>query len=329
MPHVRLSSFVRADIDNLRSVHDVTLVPCLSLSDVARSVAAAPTCDAVVCWFGSTRYLPLAAAARVFGRRVVIISGGYDVAALPELDYGNMLHRTSRMLGRALFRLANAVASISASAAEEARVNARVAPARIRVVYLALDSALGAGAPPAVNKQKLVLTVGYADRSSVRRKGILMVLRVARLLPDIPFVVAGPADRETMENLKAEAGANVCLEGAVSWPRLCELFSTARVYLQPSWHEAFGYSVAEAMLHNCIPVVTRRYSLPEVVGEAGLYVDDPADVEAWVAATRRALDAPSLPQDPRARVTALFGVEQRRSQLLQLLDDVCGTRPGA
>jgi glycosyltransferase involved in cell wall biosynthesis len=323
MPHTVLSSFIRADIDMLRTVHDVRLVPCRSLGEILQSVVRASSCDAVVCWFGSTRYLPLAASARMMGRKVVIISGGYDVAAMPALDYGNMYHRWSRMLGRALFRLADAVASISASAAEEARVNAGVDTTHSRVIYLGLDPALGAEAPAFADKDALVLTVGHADQSSIVRKGILTAVRIARLLPDVQFVVAGPAQPQAMRILEAEAGPNVRFEGAVSWTRLCELFSAAQVYVQPSRHEAFGYSVAEAMLHNCLPVVTRCFSLPEVVGGAGLYVEVADDLVAWASAIRTALNAPMLSEQPRARVLTMFPAERRRGQLLQLLSDVC------
>ena len=323
MPHTALSSFIRADIDRLRMAHDVSLIPCRSLGEIARSIAAARACDAVVCWFGSTRYLPVAASARILGRRVVIISGGYDVAAVPALDYGNMLRGGRRILGRALFRLADVVAAISQSAAEETRINAGVDPARIRVVYLGLDSTLGACAPPFEGKQRSVLTVGHTNRTTIVRKGMLTTVRIAKRLPDVPFILAGPAEADAMGVLWAEAGPNVRFEGEVSPERLGGLYSSARVYLQPSRHEAFGYAVAEAMLHNCVPVVSRSFSLPEVVGGAGVYVDDPDDLIAWAGAVTIALDAPLLAEQPRERIIATFPAGRRTSQLLQLLGELC------
>ncbi len=323
MPHTALSSFIQADVASLEMAHEVTLVPCGSLAAIARSVLLAPRGDAVVCWFGSTRYLPLALSARLWGRPVIIISGGNDVASVPALDYGNMYHRGSRLLGRALFRLATVVASISKSAAAEASANAGVRDTQIRLLYLGLDGSLGAGAPSWAAKERMALTVGHADLSSIHRKGILTFVRASRLLPEVPMMVAGPITPDALTVLRAAAGPNVRFEGKVSWDRLCALYAGARTYVQPSRHEAFGYSVAEAMLHGCVPVVSRCYSLPEVVGDSGWYIEDPDDLGQVVAAIHLGLEAPTPGQAPRDRVLAMFSGAGRREALLKLVVEVC------
>jgi glycosyltransferase involved in cell wall biosynthesis len=84
------------------------------------------------------------------------------------------------------------------------------------------------------------------------------------------------------------------------------------VYVQASQHEGFGVSVAEAMLAGAIPVVTRAGALPEVVGDAGVVVDD-ATPAALAAGIRTALDAgPERRAAARERVLAKFPVEARR-----------------
>lgn len=323
MPHTALSSFILADIRSLETAHEVVLVPCDTLAAIARSVLLAPRGDAIVCWFGSTRYLPMALAARLWGRPVIIISGGYDVAAVPDLDYGNMYHRGSRFLGRALFRLATAVASFSESAAVEARTNAGVRDAQIRVLYLGLDGSIGRETPAWHTRGRVALTVGFADRSSIHRKGILTFVQASHLLTDVTMVVAGPTHPEVRAILEQAAGPNVRFEGRVSWDRLVALYGSARAYVQASRHEAFGYSVAEAMLHGCVPVVARCYSLPEVVGDSGWYIDDPRDVAQVAAAIRQGLDTPPPGPPPRDRVLARFSMEARRVSLLQLVAEVC------
>ncbi|MCW5720973.1 MAG: glycosyltransferase family 4 protein [Devosia sp.] len=66
------------------------------------------------------------------------------------------------------------------------------------------------------------------------------------------------------------------------------LFSGARLFAFPSLYEGFGLPVLEAMASG-VPVVTAdRSSLPEVGGDAALYVE-PEDVDALTAALERAL----------------------------------------
>ncbi len=53
------------------------------------------------------------------------------------------------------------------------------------------------------------------------------------------------------------------------------LVAGARVFILPSLYEGFGLTVLEAMACGVPVVVSRVSSLPEVVGEAGLYLDNP------------------------------------------------------
>ena len=243
------------------------------------------------------------------------------MANLPEIGYGNMRPGARRVVARTLFRLADAVVCVSEAAAEEAVVNGKVPRSRVRVVYNAFDSeAIGAEAVPSA-KEAMVLTVAGVDATTLMRKGLLTVARTSRLMPDVPFVIAGRCTPEAGARLVAEGGSNLTVAGFLpDDERLERLFGRARVYYQPSSHEAFGCWVAEAMLHDCLPVVSDRFALPEVVGPCGLYVpaDDPA---AAVPALRRALACDvDFPEQPRARIKRQFPSHRRGEELAGILD---------
>lgn len=67
--------------------------------------------------------------------------------------------------------------------------------------------------------------------------------------------------------------------GYVSDAELTRLYAGTQALLFPSWHEGFGLPVLEAMSHGAPVICSDRASLPEVGGDAAVYVD-PASAES-------------------------------------------------
>lgn len=326
IPYVSLPSFIRADVDALGSRYSVRLADCNS---VLKSLVASRSvfwADCVFCWFGSLRFIPLALIARLLKKKVVIIAGGYDVASVAEIEYGNMRRPVTRQLGRFLFRMADRVACFSRSSLEDARVNAKISPEKLRLIYLGYEPNFTI--VNNVQKQNFVLTVGNCDISSIYRKGTLTVARLSQCLPEVQFVLAGSTEANALRILKDAAGSNVTFTGYVNKEDLHNLFSKAKVYLQPSIHEGFGAAVAEAMLYDCIPIVSNRCSLPEVVGESGIYVD-PYDLETMASTIKRILETEvSFPEPGSKRILRKFPASQRKALLFGMVEEICSSFNG-
>ena len=114
------------------------------------------------------------------------------------------------------------------------------------------------------------------------------------------------------------------LTGWLEDEQLESLLTHARVYVQPSKHEGFGVSVAEAMLAGCVPVTTRAGALAEVVGDTGVLLDD-SDPRTVALGVREALHLGTA-EVARRRVRERFSVEQRRDGLFALLDELLSRR---
>jgi glycosyltransferase involved in cell wall biosynthesis len=324
-PVIRIHSFVAQDLEALRSGHDVTVMRCVSPGEILRCILATRTHDCVFAWFGSLRFLLPILAARLQARRILVVAGGYDLADEPAIGYGNMRKAAgwglSRWLGRLLFRAADMVITYSNLGSREAVANARVSPPRLRMIYLGFE-ALGEDPSPPPPKEAMVLTVAAIDSSTIYRKGLLEVAQTSRLMPDVQFVMAGRYEPDAQRMLIEAGGPNLHLVGFVSDQELSSLYARAKVYFQPSIHEAFGCAVAEAMAHRCLPVVSRRGSLPEVVGDTGFYVE-PGNPKAMVDTLRAALGQASGTADQaRQRIIDLFPAESRSRDLLELVDRV-------
>lgn len=72
---------------------------------------------------------------------------------------------------------------------------------------------------------------------------------------------------------------DVKILGEIKPENLPLLYSAAKVYVNPSLHETFGFSNLEAMACGCPVISSRRFAIPEVVREAAILLDNPADPE--------------------------------------------------
>lgn len=281
--------------------------------------------DAVLSHFASLQALAAMLLARMLGKKAAIAIGGYDCASLPELDYGHMRPGPMRPLTRLTMLLADRLMPVSQFAYDEAVRNAEMPPAKLTLV------AHGFRPVPEHDrtKERMVLTVGVVNHENLDRKGMRAFLEVARLLPDVPFVLAGRTDPAAEAEVKPLAGPNVRVTGYISDEERDELYRRATVYVQLSAHEAFGLSVAEAMMNRCVPVVSDRGSLPEVVSRTGIVVPL-GDARAAAEAIASALERPELGFAARARILETYSYERRRDGLLGVFEELLGkTAPPA
>jgi glycosyltransferase involved in cell wall biosynthesis len=287
---------------------------------VCRAVRGA---DVVVGWWASWHTFIPFTFAWLIRKPSLLIVGGFDTAAEPEFGYGYQLGGVRKQLARWIMRRARKLMTNSESSRREVERNCGIAASRVEVVYHGIPDS--AGDAPRV-KRRLALTVGILDTTNLTRKGLKPFVEAAAQLHDVDFVVAGKPTPAAEQALRASATANVTLAGWVSDEQLEQLFNEAAVYVQASKHEGFGVSLAEAMLHQCVPVATTAGALPEVVGETGVILADadPLTVAAGVTAALELAQEPNAGAAARERIRTKFSVEQRREGLYRLLDGLLG-----
>ncbi|HEY6042496.1 MAG TPA: glycosyltransferase family 4 protein [Anaerolineae bacterium] len=318
--HNHPAKFVQIDLALLREKHEVTewyqRSRWVNLIALTRAVGRA---DLIVGWFASWHtFFPV-----LFGsfrrRPSILMVGGYDTANMPEIAYGSQRGGFKKWVSQTVMRKATRLVMHSNYACAEAVKNAGLDENKITVIYLGLD---GQGSKSNAAKENLVITVGNVDRINLQRKGLEPFVRAAALLPGIPFVLIGEWKDDAIDHLKSIATPNVEFTNHVSETELNNYLSRAQVYVQASRHEGFGLAVAEAMLRECVPVVTRAGALPEVVGEAGIYVDS-TESSALAGAVRAALGAGDAQRrGARERIEREFPLERRREKLLALIDQL-------
>jgi alpha-1,3-rhamnosyl/mannosyltransferase len=138
-------------------------------------------------------------------------------------------------------------------------------------------------------------------------KNVLGLLRAMPAIvaahPDVHLALVGDTsgrgfwdDVGALERFVADhppLSAHVHFTGYINDASLCALLNGAYALAFPSLWEGFGLPAVEAMSCGVPVLASRRGSLPEVVGDAGLYFD-PEDPAAIAATALRLLADPAL-----------------------------------
>lgn len=315
--HNALTEFVRLDLAALRESFEVTerfersrfVNPFTLWREVKNH-------DLVFGWFASWHtFLPVQFAKKL-GKPSVLVIGGYDVANMPEIGYGHQRGGLKKWMSRRTMRLATRLFATSDYSLSEVVRNLGSTNGQARTVYLGVPDKFGA-----LNgtRGRTALTVGNVNRSNLLRKGHEPFVRAAALLPEVEFVLVGTWQDDAIDYLRGIASPNVTFTGRLTDDELMGYYRKASVYVQPSLHEGFGMSVAEAMLAGCLPVTTCVGSLPEVVGDAGVIIDS-ADPKLISAAIHKALAASADARTLcRERILREFPLSTRRQRLEQVI----------
>ncbi len=220
-----------------------------------------------------------------------------------------------RFLLPQLARRAAAVTTVSEFSRRRLSEHLKLDPARIDVIW----NGVGANFAPqpcemigeAANMLGLKMGRYFATLSTIEpRKNLHLILNAwnrARLRPGgdlegMKLVVIGAAGAATVfaRPQTSENADDVIYTGFLPEDILPAILSGARALLFPSLYEGFGLPVIEAMACGAPTVVSRCGSLPEIAGDAALFVDA-VDVEDLADALVRLAHDDTLRADLSAK----------------------------
>ena len=171
-------------------------------------------------------------------------------------------------------------------------------PARVHVTYQSCDSIFKQvpslpflRSARAVGDQPYIFALGADDpRKNTLRlvKAYLKLLKRHEIHHDL--VISGYANWEQSEAYNAVkiAGAidRVKFFSFISMEELVELYRNATLFVYPSLYEGFGIPLLEAFSSGCPVIASNVTSIPEVGGDAAIYVDPLSEEEISAAIYR-------------------------------------------
>ncbi len=196
---------------------------------------------------------------------------------------------------------------------------------KIRVVYCGV-SALSAARNSPNRYGRYILTVSSIDP----RKNLKNLLLAYRGLSTegVKLVIAGTHNERVFRRGNLEGLINdredIIFTGHLPDAELSALYRHALVFVYPSFYEGFGLPPVEAMAHGCPVITSRVASLPEVCGDAVLYVN-PHDVDDIRRAIERVLSDKGLREELKERGikrAGLFSWSDSARRLLDIIKEV-------
>jgi glycosyltransferase involved in cell wall biosynthesis len=240
---------------------------------------------------------------RVTGRKVITVHD-CTFAFFPELVRKETLNHLRRYLPNEI-KTAGKIIAVSNQTKRDIEKIFTVAPEKVKVVYN--GNSLKESAPRAISNKPYLLFVGTLEP----RKNILSILdafeRVRNKGIFFHLYLIGKVGWSSSKILEKIAShpfsADISRLSYVDSESIVSFYREAFCLLFPSLYEGFGLPVVEAMSMGCPVIATALASIPEVGGDACLYVkQDPESIAEGIVKLyedeelRRALGAKGLQQ---------------------------------
>lgn len=193
--------------------------------------------------------------------------------------------------------------------ARDALVKEGVSIDKIKVIPYGVDLTRFLPVKRKPNKRPVILTVARLEKE----KGMEDLEIVARSLPQFDFLVLGSGNYHLQGSNYNPRGSNIKIS-SIRYEKIHKLYQSADLFFLPSrstptWEEQYGIALVEAMASGIPIITTNSGAIPEVVGPAGIIVnekDTQSMIEAISGAIHYDCNTEIIGSAGRARAERLF-----------------------
>lgn len=200
-------------------------------------------------------------------------------------------------------------------------------PSMVEVIPNAVSNHLVSLAQGATENQYGTYILGLSSLEP-RKNFKNLILAFNRIQqPGLKLIIVGSGDAIYQSPQLSEAignNPNIVFTGYVDDKTLAGLYKHAQAFVFPSFYEGFGLPPLEAMAFGCPTIVSKTASLPEVCGDASVYID-PYDVESIQKGIEQVLSSADLRRqlvESGHKRVGFYGWEKSAQQYLELIQTV-------
>jgi glycosyltransferase involved in cell wall biosynthesis len=276
--------------------------------------------DIVITQFaGYQSFLP-AFFAKIFSKPCLIVLGGSDCVSFPSINYGNFNRPVLKTFTIWSLRLATHFAPVHKSLVESNytytkddyskqgyKIFCPKAKGSYTELFYGYDSKQFRNDETKISNS--FITVGFLNYPNFYRKGIDLIIEMAKAYPLFKFTVVGG----TINDIPIDTvPSNVELIDSLTYDKLKSLYAKHEFYLQLSICEGFPSAICEAMLCGCIPIGSDVAAIPEIIDNCG-FVLKHKDVDALKEVFQSAIlcDKESMSTLSRNNIKNRFPLDER------------------
>jgi glycosyltransferase involved in cell wall biosynthesis len=223
--------------------------------------------DILYIWFGDYHtFLPVLFA-KVLKKKSFVVIGGYDVANLPEINYGSLSRPLRKKM--TLFSFRHATLCLPVVEGLEEKLKQVCPKAKSQTIHTGYQFQLDEKIDFTSSREKIILTVSITDNyQRYMVKGLDRFKELAEKLPEYKFIVVGV--KEAAKNLFEPIPENLLLYPPVEQSELIKFYKQASYYAQFSRSEGLPNALCEAMLYGCVPLGTNVGGITTAIEHYGL-----------------------------------------------------------
>lgn len=286
--------------------------------------------DLYVCQFAGYQSFVPSIFYYFFKKKLLIIVGGTDCVSIPKINYGNFNKKLLGWVTKFSFNHCSHITAVDETLVfqkyeyDDSIGNQGIKQfvpnikTPISVIYNGYDSAKWHRTFEKVNNTFITVAAG-SDLVTLYVKGIDIIYEVADFFPQCHFTIIGlPKGFDKFGNKK-----NITTLPFIQNNQLIDFYSKSEFYLQLSLTEGFPNALCEAMLCECIPIVSNVAAMPKIVGDAG-FVLLKRDKKELINLIQKAIqsDKNYLSKKARERIMNNFSENNRKLEMLHLLENI-------
>lgn len=268
--------------------------------------------------------------AKLFFKKSVIVAGGTDCVSFPSINYGNFANKNNSFFTRFCFKHTSIILPVHKSlifydynyqpydfkhqGIKQFIPNLKT---NYTVIYNGYDSKYWHHKFKLKNSKSFVTVLGHVNsKFTLLLKGIDLYVEIAKKFTDCTFTIIGGKSL-----IIEDKPNNLFLEPTIWGEKMVDVFSSHQFYVQLSISEGFPNALSEAMLCECIPIVSNVGGMPDIVEDCGYILKQKNinDVYKLVTLALNNNDAATLGRKARKRIKTNYTFENRKNKLLNEL----------